>query len=136
MMKQISIFTENKKGAMSEITGILTENAINIDAMVSNDSAEFGIVRFVLDKPEEAAKAFEAAGYLVKTSTVAAIYMEDGYGELHRLLAAVSDANINLDYIYVTFDRETTSPIAILKSDTDASIIENMMENRGYRIKK
>ena len=136
MMKQISIFAENRKGAMAEITGILAEHQIDIDAMVTNDSAEFGIVRFVLDKPEEAEAAFQKVGYITKMHTVAAIYMEDGYGELHRLLAAISDANINLDYIYVTFDRQTTSPIAIVKSDTDASIIENILENRGYRIKK
>lgn len=137
MVKQISIFSENKIGAMSDITGVLSENNINIDAVITNDSAEYGIVRFVVDKPDEAVELFKAAGYMVKTTNVVGIYMKDEPGTLHTLLSHIKESNVNLDYIYVTFDRSNAAPIAILKGDKDNnSIIENIMENKGYTIRK
>lgn len=137
MVKQISIFSENRIGAMSDITGILSDNNINIDAIITNDSAEYGIVRFVVDKPDEAVELFKEAGYMVKITNVVGIYMEDEPGTLHKLLAQIKEANINLDYIYVTFDRSNATPIAIVKGDKDNnSIIENIMENKGYTIRR
>lgn len=137
MVKQISIFSENKLGAMSDITGVLSDNEINIDAIITNDSAEYGIVRFVVDKPDEAVELFKEAGYMVKTTNVVGVYMEDEPGTLHKLLSQIKEANINLDYIYVTFDRTNASPIAIVKGDKDNNaIIENILENKGYTIRK
>ena len=64
MLKQLSIYAENKKGVMQNITGILKNEDINILGSVTNDSAEYGIVRMVVSEPDKAMEALIAAGYL------------------------------------------------------------------------
>ena len=64
MLKQLSIFAENKKGTMQQITQILFENDVNILGSVNNDSAEYGIVRMVVSDPDKAEQALQAAGYM------------------------------------------------------------------------
>ena len=54
MLKQLSIYAENKKGVMQNITGILKDEDINILGSVTNDSAEYGIVRMVVSEPDKA----------------------------------------------------------------------------------
>ena len=63
MLKQICIFTENKKGAMLNITELLLEDQINILGSVTNDSAEYGIVRMVVSDPQLAYEKLTAKGY-------------------------------------------------------------------------
>lgn len=54
MVEQVSLFTENKKGMMQDITGILTENNINIISLVTNDCGEFGVIRMLVSDPQTA----------------------------------------------------------------------------------
>lgn len=54
MLRQVSVYAENKKGALKVITGILTEAQINILGSVTNDSAEYGIIRMVVTDPDKA----------------------------------------------------------------------------------
>ena len=68
MLNQISLFAANTKGALSKITGVLAGSDINIYTMLATDSAEFGIIRLIVDKSEEAKAALEEAGYeILKT---------------------------------------------------------------------
>lgn len=135
MLTQISIYTENKKGVLEHITGIFAEKEINIDAMLVNDSAEFGTARFVVDKPDEAVKALTEAGYITKSTRVVGVFLDDNYGELNKLLKRILDANISLDYIYATFERESAAPIVILKSEEESDVIESILLRYGYRLK-
>ncbi len=135
MLEQISIYTENKKGVLRDITSIFVENEINIDAMIVNDSAEFGTARFIVDKPEAAVEALKSRGYVTKRSKVVGVCVNDGCGELDRLLEYVLDANINLDYVYATFDRATAAPVVILKSPGDVDILESILKGKGYTVK-
>lgn len=131
MIKQISIFTENKKGAMRSITKVLAENEININALVTNDSAEFGIVRMVVSHPDQAVKILKDAGYLVHSNTVIAVKIEDKPGSLDRLLLEILDTNINVDYLYMTYDRESATPIAVIKTP-DVYEVAGCLKGRGY----
>ena len=135
MLKQISIYTENRKGVLYDITGILKQNRINIDAMLVNDSAEFGTARFVVDRPDEAANALREAGYILKLSKVVGVVMSDEYGTLNTLLGHVLEANINLDYVYATYDRTTAAPIAILNCNQDVDMLEGILKGLGYTVR-
>ena len=86
MLTQISIYTENRKGVLDHITGIFTDHQINVDAMVVNDSAEFGTARFIVDKADEAVEALKENGYIVRKSPVVGVFLKDNYGELNKLL--------------------------------------------------
>lgn len=135
MMKQLSIFTENTKGAMQKITGVLTEQKINIIALVTNDSAEFGIVRMLVSDPEKAFDALKEAGYMVHLNKVIAVEIGDTPGSLDRLLQEILYSNINVDYIYMSYDREIAMPIAVIKV-TDADEVEECLESRNYVLVK
>lgn len=133
MFRQLSIFAENKRGAMNALTTILKENEININTLVTNDSAEFGIVRMIVDDPEKAFKAMTDKGYLCRIDSVVAVEMEDTFGSLDKLLTEITVAYLNLDYIYISFNRDTKAPVAILKS-TDGDELESFLVGKGYTV--
>lgn len=133
MLEQISIFSENEKGALSRMTGILMENNINLQAMIVNDSAEFGIVRFLLEDAGKAQKILEKEGYLCHTDAVYAAVISDEVGGLNRLLKDIAEIGINIDYIYMSHDREHGDPIAVFHS-RDLEGVEEALTWRGYRM--
>ncbi|MBE6996819.1 MAG: amino acid-binding protein [Ruminococcaceae bacterium] len=134
MVKQISIFTENRKGAMRSITRLLAEGGIDIDAFVTNDSAEFGIVRMLVSDPDKASELLTQAGYQIKRTAVMAFGIPDEPGSLDRLLECVEDANINIDYLYASFDRESAGPIIVIRAN-DMDELEHFLKSRGFRCK-
>ena len=133
MLEQISIFAENTKGAMQHITAVLAQKNINIIALVTNDSAEFGIVRMLVSDPGQAFAALKEAGYMVHTDTVIAVEIGDDPGSLDRLLQAVTDSNINVDYLYMSYDRTIAMPIAVLKVSGAFEVAE-CLKGRGYAL--
>ena len=91
MLKQISIFTENRKGALQKITGILAEADINILGSVTNDSAEYGIVRMIVSDPERALTLFEKNGYMCRMTDVLGVEVQDEVGNLNHLLVEMKE---------------------------------------------
>ena len=134
MVRQISIFTENRKGAMRSITRLLAEGGVDIDAFVTNDSAEFGIVRMLVSDPDKAGALLTAAGYQLKRTAVMAVEIPDEPGSLDRLLACIEDANINIDYLYASFDRESAGPIIIIRAE-ELDALEGFLKGKGFRCK-
>lgn len=134
MVKQISIFAENRKGAMRAITRILSNSGVNIQSFVTNDSAEFGIIRMLVSDPERACVLLKDAGYQIKRTNVMAFEIPDEPGSLDRLLACVEDANVNIDYLYTSFDRESAGPVIVIHAD-DIEELERFLKGRGFRCK-
>ena len=89
MLKQLSIYAENRKSTLKNITGILEAEQINILGSVTNDSAEYGIVRMVVSEPDKAAQALEKEGYLCKLTDVTGVEVADEIGNLHHLLILI-----------------------------------------------
>ncbi|MDY3766274.1 MAG: amino acid-binding protein [Lachnospiraceae bacterium] len=131
MLKQLSIFAENKKGTMEHITWILVQEQINILGSVTNDSAEYGIVRMVVSNPEIAHEALIKAGYLCQLSSVIGVELEDKVGNLNQLLQTLSESNINVDYIYLSFNRNSGKPVLIFHAD-DIYEVENCITMKGF----
>ena len=133
MLNQISLFTENNKGGLFKITTILAKANINIYTMLANDSAEFGIVRLIVDKPEEAALILEKEGYQCRVDLVIAVDMgSDKPGALDRILGDLQAANVMIRYLYISFDRATSSPIAVFS--TTESETEAFLKGKGYKL--
>ena len=131
MLDQISIFSENRKGALSDMTGILMKAGINLQAMIVNDSAEFGIVRFLVEDGIGAQKLLEQAGYICHADQVFGAVITDEVGSLHKLLNAISDAGINIDYIYMSHERGGDNMIAVFHCQ-DLEGVEEALSWRGY----
>lgn len=133
MLKQVSIYAENVKGKMLEITSILAKEDINILGSVTNDSAEYGIVRMVVSDPEKACKVLSGHNIICKLTDVLAVEVKDEVGNLNRLLQALNDANINVDYLYLSYNRESGCPIMVLHT-SDAGEVENSLRSKGFSL--
>lgn len=131
MLKQISIYAENKKGCLQNVTGILCQNGINILGSVTNDSAEYGIIRMVVSDPEKSIEVLSNAGYICKTTPVLAVECQDEVGSLDKILKTLFDSNINVNYTYLSFNRDSGLPIMVIHTD-DIAQVENILINRGY----
>ena len=133
MIRQLSIFAENKKGAMNRITQILYDAKINMNTLITNDSAEFGIIRMLVSDTDRAAEKLREGGYLCHTDLVAAAEIGDECGSLNGLLDTIRQGNINLDYLYVTYSTLSKLPVAILKA-TDLMEVEEFLQAKGYHM--
>ena len=131
MLKQLSIYAENKKGVMQNITGILKDEDINILGSVTNDSAEYGIVRMVVSDPEKAKEALIGAGYLCHVINVIGVEVEDKTGNLNDLLLTLKDSNVSVDYLYLSFNRDSGKPIMVLYTD-DIYEVECCLKSKGF----
>lgn len=133
MLKQVSIYAENTRGMLQRITGILLGKNINILGSVTNDSAEYGIVRMIVSDPEKAADAFREEGFLCRLTDVLGIEVEDEVGNLNRLLGTLNESNINVNYIYLSFNRDSGKPIMVLHTE-DCYEVEECLQSKGYTV--
>ncbi len=131
MIQQLSIFAENKRGAINRITQVLCDAQINMNALVTNDSAEFGIVRMVVSEPDRAMACLTERGYLCRCDRAAAAEIGDEPGSLNALLSDLNDGYINLDYLYVTSYGAERRPVAILRC-ADIMEVEAFLKAKGY----
>ncbi|HFC97434.1 MAG TPA: ACT domain-containing protein [Thermosulfurimonas dismutans] len=99
-VKQLSVFLENRKGRLKDLTETLYQAGVNIRALALAESAEFGILRLVVDNPEKARSVLSAAGFTVKEQEVFAVEVEDRPGGFYRVVKLLSEADINVDYTY------------------------------------
>ena len=117
MIKQLSVFVENKPGSLMEVTSKLTEAHINIRAVASFDTPEFGILRLVVDKPAEAKGYLTEKGFVVRVTDVIGVELEDKKGNLNQMLAILADGKININYIYSFVIREGKAPVMVFNTD-------------------
>ncbi len=133
MIRQLSIFAENKKGAMHQVTQVLADAGINMNTLVTNDSAEFGIIRMLVSDTAAALEAMQAAGYLCHVDYVSAAEIGDECGSLNALLDTLGRGNVNLDYLYVTYSGLSKHPVAILRTQ-DIMEVEVFLKGKGYNM--
>jgi hypothetical protein len=97
---QVSVFVENQPGRVKRLTDILERTEVSIRGFSLADTADFGIARFIVDRPEEAIAAFKEAGVLLKTTELLCIELLDEPGALGQVFSAVASADINVEYSY------------------------------------
>jgi hypothetical protein len=97
---QISVFVENQPGHVNRLTAILEKADVSIRGFSLADTEDFGIARFVVDKPDEALAAFKEVGVLARTTELLCVALSDRPGALGHVFSAAADANINIEYAY------------------------------------
>lgn len=133
MLKQLSVYAENKKGTLEDITRILLEHDINIMGSMTDDGAEYGVNRMVVSDADVALKALTEAGYLSSLKDVIGVKIEDKVGNLNALLKTLIQMNINVHYLYLSFDRRSGLPIMVFYTE-DIWEVEDGLRNRGYTV--
>lgn len=117
-VRQLSVFIENKAGRVSEVTDTLGEGGVNIRGFSVSDTADYGILRLVVNKPDDAVKLLRDRGFTVKDSEVICIDLPDHPGGLAHVLKVVADAGVNIEYIYSL----TATYVVINVADPDRAL--------------
>lgn len=99
-VKQISVFLENKPGAMAEFTDVLSKNDIDMRALSLAEASDFGIVRVIVDDVYNAMQVIKDAGYICSAAKVLAVAIPDEPGGLAKVIRYLGDNGINVEYVY------------------------------------
>ncbi|MGC4017953.1 MAG: ACT domain-containing protein [Muricomes sp.] len=128
MIKQLSVFVENRPGSLMRVTSALTEAHINIRAIASFDTPEFGILRLVVDKPADAKAYLTAKGFVVRIHDVIGVELKDEEGNLNQMLSILAGGEININYIYSFVIREGRTPVMVFNTDDYEKVAEVLRE--------
>ena len=131
-VNQISVFLENRTGQLADITAVLSENQIDLRAISMAETASYGVLRLIVDDPQKASTVLLEKGFIITMTPVEAVPVPDRPGGLSELLAAVSKADIGLEYMYSVIDRESSNAFMILKTGDNVKLAETLEKN-GFR---
>jgi len=133
IIKQLSVFLENKTGRLTEMTKILSENNINISAFSIADTADFGIVRCIVSKPDEAIKALKEKHVSVNITDVVCMIVPHEPGGLHKALKILSDNNVPVEYMYAFAFHNAAS--VVIRSESNEEVIRVLQANQMKLVK-
>ena len=103
MVYQISVFLENRAGQFAEITGILAENGIDLRAISIAETADYGILRMIVDDAQKTTSLLMQHGYLLTMTPVIVVAVSDQPGGIAPVLATMAEGNIDIEYMYSLF---------------------------------
>jgi hypothetical protein len=132
-VEQIAVFLENKSGRLAEITAILAEHNINIRALSVADTADFGILRLIVDQVPEAEKALRANGFTVGKTNVIAVEVPDRTGGLATVLKSIAKEKLNVEYMYAFVNKTGENAVLIFRFDEIDRAIESLQKD-GFTI--
>ena len=118
-VKQISIFIENKKGSLAEVTKFISDKKINLRALSIADTQDFGILRIITDNPDNARELLKNEGYTVTATSVLAVALDDAPGSMAAILRVLSDAEISVEYTYAFMSNVQGKAYMIFRVDNN-----------------
>jgi hypothetical protein len=128
-VRQISIFLENKKGRLAEVTRLLAARGVNIRALSLADTADFGVLRIIVSDPDACLSTLKSNGIVAQVTEVLAVEMEDKPGGLSGVLAALDGAGLNVEYMYAYVEKAKANAIVICKVDDRERAARVLQEN-------
>ena len=129
LIKQLSIFVENKFGRLAEVTKILGDAKIDIRALVVSDTTDFGILRMIVNDTERARGILKENGFTVSCTDVVVVDIPDEPGSLSKVLGILSDAAIEIEYMYAFLGRENGKAPAILRVEDVNKAVDLLQKN-------
>ncbi len=127
---QISVFLENRAGQLAEITGLLSENHIDLRALNIAETADYGVLRIIVDQPETAASLLLSNGVILSMTPVVAVSVPDRPGGLAEVLHFISEAGIDVEYMYSVFGQSAGKAYMIFRV-ADAKKLIEVLESHG-----
>ncbi|HCC34490.1 MAG TPA: hypothetical protein DEQ02_02165 [Ruminococcaceae bacterium] len=126
IMKQLSIFVENKQGRLAEITETLAKNSVDIRALSIADTTDYGILRLIVNKPEQALAALKEEAMTVSLTEVIAVAVPDHPGGLAGAVRILSDAGIGIEYMYAFVNPKKDTAFVILRVEDNTKAIDEL----------
>lgn len=130
IIRQLSVFLENKPGRLCAAIDELAKAGVNISALSLADAAEYGILRLIVDQPDLAKEVLTASGVVVKAHRVIALAMRDEPGGAGGILRLLADAGVNIEYMYACVGRVSGKALMVVRTD-DAEKAEKVLEDNG-----
>ncbi|HHT88437.1 MAG TPA: amino acid-binding protein [Clostridiales bacterium] len=132
LIKQLSVFIENKEGRLERVTQVLKDRNINIASFSLADTAEYGMLRMIVSDPDECRRALKEEGFSAKLTDVIAVKIPQRPGTLHKVLKVLYDANLSVEYMYTlaTAGRDTS----IIMKISDLSKALEILKQSGYEL--
>lgn len=127
-MKQISVFIENEKGKLAEVSGLLAEKGINLQALSIADTTDYGILRVVTDRTEDAINALTEAGFLAKVTDVLAVKIKDKPGSLAKIINALASDGIAVEYTYAFTSTEPGVAVMVFRVDDNNKAVSALVK--------
>ena len=129
MVKQISIFLENKCGRLVKVTQTLGEHGINIRALTIADTSDFGIMRLIVDQPEKAHQVLRDAGFMATETEVVAVEVPDTPGGLADVLEYLEQNSINIEYLYSFVEKPAQDALILMRLENIEKAKQVLAEN-------
>ncbi len=132
-IKQLTVFVENKQGALVEITDLFASNGIDMRALSIADTQDFGILRVIVNDTESAIRILRNGGHLVQATDVIAVKISDAPGKLSAALHALNVSGINVEYLYAFLARTQRHAYVVLRVADNASATA-ILEEAGFHM--
>ena len=130
---QISVFLENKAGQLADITSILSDNQINMRAINIAETADYGVLRLIVDDASKASSILLEQGFILTMTPVVGVAVPDTPGGLSKALGVISRAEIDVEYMYSVFGQRDGQACMIFRvADSDA--LTKLLEANGIGI--
>ena len=129
-LKQISVFLENKKGRLAEVTKLIAAEKINIRALSLADTTDFGVLRLIVNDPDRCFAALKANNFVAQQTDVIAVEVMDKPGGLQQILDVFDEKNINIEYMYAFVEKKTDKAIVIFRIDQPEKAIDVLEKNK------
>ena len=132
-IKQLSVFVENKKGSLHEITDVLAKANIDLRSMCIADSSDYGIVRIIADDVDRAKEVLNNAGHIANVRNVTAFAVPDKPGGLAQVLSILEDNGVEIEYMYALVTTSVDKAYAVMRTN-DETVTEKLLSDNAIEI--
>lgn len=129
MIKQISVFLENKSGRLIRVAQVLGEAGINIRGLSIADTSDFGILRMIVDQPDKALTELKDKEVMATATEVIAMEVPDTPGGLAKVLSYLEAEGINIEYLYSFIEKPTSNAIIMMRVERINDALEVLKKN-------
>ena len=133
MIKQISVFLENKTGALGEVVKFMAENNVNLRALSIADTEDFGILRIITDDPDSTIEKIKNAGYSAKLTNVLAVEIDDKPGSFSKIVDVLSNEGISIEYTYAFLSKKADRAYISITADNSEKASE-LLKKSGITV--
>ena len=128
-VKQLSIFIKNEQGRLAEVIEAVASEGINIRALSLADTAEFGVLRMIVDSPDKAAQALTKKGLTVKETEVVAVEVSDRPGGLNSVMKVFKSQGISIEYMYAFVEKNNNNAVMVFRVEDAENALKKLKEN-------
>ena len=133
-MKQISVFVENKPGALYALTAVLAQGQIDMRALSLAETKDFGIVRLIVNDLYKTTTLLKDAGYVHSLTPVVGVAIPDVPGGLNRVLQVLTEAKVNVEYMYAFLGGKDVDHAYMIFRVADDKAAETALASRGIQV--